>query len=336
MNKTNEKVNVGMSVEEKAMDTSIMQDLDALIPEEERALATASTTQTEVSQPDIHASAVVVVEDRQLDELLPEEERAVIEKTEDDEVDKYQEAEDQGCFSIVNGMARIENVLDNQIYASVEVGKTGERTISFCQQYENGEFSPMVRVRQSDLLMAAACNFLEDKKGIPAVNARAKRFIMNCYADYLGKFAGEAPLDISMILKILVLVRNSLPTYYEKQDILSTPKALYQETVNIILGKGQYQRMYSYLDRKAYFGLDREQFEWLATDLNTDCHVLARKFKEYGFLYLTDASVGYQTKVWIGSSPMPEFKTPSYQNLYCILKLDYISEQRRLNGTKNP
>lgn len=331
MNNINEKANVGMSTEGQAMATSITQDLDALIPEEERALATTSTTEMEVSKPDPYSSVVAVVEDKQLDELLPEEERALIAKTED-EVDDYQEAEAQGCFSIVNGMAKIKNALNDQLYASIEIGKMGERTILFCQQYENGEYSPLVRVKQSDLLMAAACNFLEDKKGIPAVKAKAKRFIMNCYTDYLGKFAGETPLDIFEILNVLVHVRNDLPMYYEKQDILSTPKALYREVVSIILGKGQYEGIHARLDRKAYFGLEREGFELIAKELKTDRYVLARKLKEYGFLYLTDSSVGYQTKVRLDPSPMPEFKTQAYQNLYCILKLDYISEQKRLKG----
>lgn len=330
MKNTNKKANVGMSTKRKTMDTSFTQDLESLIPEEERAI-TETTASKEVTVLSGSPSPVVVIESDNLDELLPEEERAVISKAEN-EIDKYQEAEEQGYFSMGNGMARIDSMFGDKLYASVEVSKTGERTILFCQQYKNGKFSPKVRIKQADLLLASKYNYLEDKKAeMPsAIKTKINRFIADCYTDYLGKFDGEETLELIDILKVLVQIRSQLPMYYEERDILSMPKALYQEVVDIILGNGPYPGMIGYEDRKSYFGLSRSQFEDAATRLGTSLSVLARKFKEYGFLYLTDSADGYQTKVRIKPIGMPDFNTPVTENLYCVLKLDYISEQRRL------
>lgn len=50
-----------------------------------------------------------------------------------------------GILSPVDGMGRIRGILDDSVYARIIETADGDRYLEFCEQYENGKFSIVLR-----------------------------------------------------------------------------------------------------------------------------------------------------------------------------------------------
>ena len=297
--------------------------IETLIPIEERAIngvvAAGSGALTQEMVPVLETSETAIKA------LIPEDEQSVSEP--DNEVDIYTEAMRQGYVSPTNGMARIGNVpLPGQLYVSVQNNSKGNRTVVFRQQYNDGRLSPQICVEQSDLLMYDQFSRSKEK----SLQTKAKKILTKVSEEYWGKFDGDVILDTAELMQILVRAAAQLRSP-KSIDVLENPSVLYSQIVAFIKG---YNLPYSiWVDRTAYYGLTEEQMDGLAQHFGVKRLPFLRKLNEYGLLYLTESSKGYQTKVRV---PGDGDISSSVEWLYCIYKLEYFTQKNQLEKPKNP
>lgn len=297
-----------MSVLERACTPS------ELIPEDEREVE--EKTDLQEVQP-IEVALVASPE-----AMIPIEEQAIAEETYDV---KFQDARTVGFFSPAVGMAQITNRLGGVIHAALHVDARGERTIQFCERYPDGRFSPKVTVKQSNLLLAATNNFAPDT--IPEANLKKKisKFVADTAESYLGTYSDDGiPLNPINILKALASARNSLPVVQDGIEVLPAEK-LYMQIENI-MRSWIYNPLTDQEGPKSYAILADFQIESLAKSLGMKENALLRLLKQYNFLYLTESSMGYQTRVRFGKD---ENGKDVLDWCYCLYKADFIGEQAK-------
>ena len=146
------------------------------VPAEEQAV---EQVQTELPP------LTVVLPPRPAELALSEEEQAIDPGETNDEsyvVRKY------GVLATIDGMANIQSVFDNRLYASVSVDEEGNRSIIFCEKYSAGTFSPKMRVSQGDLHMLQMYNTTSLAPLAVKMKNHAAKFLLELSKDYLDKF----------------------------------------------------------------------------------------------------------------------------------------------------
>lgn len=251
---------------------------------------------------------------------VPEDERA-----EDQEPDRLSEVRKLGVFAPVVGMSNILNALDNRIFARINVSSDGTRFIEYCEQYSDGRFSQKMKIKQSELLLAAQYSFISRQISESKVRNKVANFIINTTEEYLGKFDGpEEALDIIQLLTVLQQVRTSLPVYKE-EGTAQNPELFYET----IIQKMDEASLMMLDEHKAYYTLDDGHIERLARFMDMKKLELLRKLKEYGFLYLPPSSKGYQTNVRFKLAPNLREQNQNQETftawMYCIYKLDFFA-----------
>lgn len=294
-------------------------DLANAVPAEEQAV---ELVQTELPP------LTVVIPPRPAELAMAEEEQAVDPGETDNEshvMRKY------GALATIDGMANIQPVFDNRLYASVSVDGEGNRSIVFCEKYSDGTFSPKMKIAQSGLHML---QMFEKTSPAPlAVKMRnyAAKFLLELSIDYLNKFSGDTPLDMAQTLKVLLLVKNQLPVY-KAEPTEQTPEQFY-------LGVLEQIRVLNIPNvHKAYYALELSHINVIAREMDMAPKDLLEKLKEYGFLYLAKSSSGYKTNVRVTVKPANEAMKEEYfpdgnsftMWAYCIYKKEHI--EKVING----
>lgn len=238
------------------------------------------------------------------------------------------QAEKLGCFSAANGMAQITNVFDGRLFASVQVDKEGNRNITFCEMYESGEFSPKMQITQANLIMLNNYKVNPNSISDPTDRAMIRKVNRNLIIDYCNKFNGNIPLNIDEIVKVLALVRTSLPAYKEiPYD--ETRQGFYEKVVSCLVDNVMIKANKWVFSHKSYYALEDELLRELSRDLGMKSDKLLEKLKKHRLLYLTKSSTRYKTKVRVDcnkyDSPKEEqmygYPGPRTDWLYCIYKL---------------
>ena len=141
-----------------------MESMEALIPEEEKL---------DLQTVDFD-NATVRLCDQNLQSLIPDDELAV--RTGCGEQNENTEFSEE-FFKATDGMAYIENVLDNRLIASIYVDAKGQRSFEVCQSYSDGTVSGKMRIRQADLYRLAMAHF--DVEQIPSSpeKQRTRKFL---------------------------------------------------------------------------------------------------------------------------------------------------------------
>lgn len=295
----------------------------SLIPIEERAINGVVPAGSEALAQEL--VPVLEISETAIKELIPKDEQSVSEP--DNEVDIYAEAIRQGYVSPTNGMARIGNIaLPSQLYVSVQNNSKGDRVVVFRQQYNDGRLSPQICVGQSDLLMYDQFSRSKDK----SLQTKAKKILTKVSEQYWGKFDGDVILDTAELMQILIRAAAQLRSP-NSTDVLENPSLLYSQIVAFIKGHNLPYAMW--VDRTAYYGLFDEQIDGLAQHFGVKRLPFLKKLDEYGLLYLTESSKGYQTKVRL---PADGDFPSSTEWLYCIYKLEYFTQKNQLEKPKNP
>ena len=149
-----------------------MESMEALIPEEEKL---------DLQTVDFD-NATVRLCDQNLQSLIPDDELAV-------RTGRGEQNENAGFseefFKATDGMAYIENVLDNRLIASIYVDAKGQRSFEVCQSYSDGTVSGKMRIPQADLYRLAMANF--DVESIPTAleKQKTKKKSQKSYQNYL-------------------------------------------------------------------------------------------------------------------------------------------------------
>ena len=227
----------------------------------------------------------------------------------------------KGLFSSAEGMAQITGTCNDNLYACISVDSKGDRQFHFCQRYENGAFSAKMAVRQADLYRLALFRMRNagNQKKTTQKSADARRieaFVSKLTDEYLGKLETGELLDIGLVLSALFTVRESLPVYRETAEHLG--QKLYEDILYVFQTQMASNVSLCTLKKKSYYALPRDDFEILARSLGMTSAVLRKKLAEYNLLYLTESSVGYQTKV--------RYPDGNTIDCYCIYDLAYFNQ----------
>ena len=272
--------------------------------------ALRNETVTEISEVN---NVAVVMSSPTYASLVPEEERA-------EEVllaEEYKEARNQGLFSTAAGMARLENVLDGNLYAAIRVDENGNRNIEFCQRYCDGSFSPKVVVSQADLRFAAMYQFVPNGITIPRLKTRLGKFLEQVTSDYFGRISGAVVYSPVDILNALVAAIDKLPEFQTNGGGW-TPETLYAAIADIINGKGT-SPIRPYKEHKSFMVFADFQIDMMAQNLDMKSgKELLKLLDQFNLLYLTKSSKGYQSKVYIDEN--------TRDWAYCIYRAEYLAE----------
>ena len=263
---------------------------------------------------------------------IPDEELAV----ESEELPtELKSAEQMGCFDSTFGMANIKGVFGNKVYAALYQDEKGNRYYDFCTRLLDGQLSPMMRVAQSDLLLASMCNFepesIKKDNGLASVKNDVAKFLKRTTMDYLAKYSGGEVLQIKEVLKVLVNVQTELPLRTASSSKPSR-KRFYMDIMETIR---QENIFIADEGKTAYYPIGKDQMERIARALGMKLAEMLALLKEYNFLYLVNSSTDYQTKVrinWKGNDVDGKPMKTTNEWMYCILKMDYVAKQL-MSGT---
>ena len=266
---------------------------------------------------------------------ITEDEQAVDDGEQEDELStEIVQAEKRGCFSAANGMAQIINVLDERLYAAVYVDADGNRNIAFCEQYDNGKFSPKMQIHQADLLLLGKCNM--DPKLIPLNSLKTKttKAMTDLTMDYLNKFSGgSAPMNMTDILQAIMMVLADLPVYKEATEE-ELAKQFYKKVVHCLETSDTLKANKWIYKPQSYYALTDEALDILAEEMDMRPNVLVEKLKQYNLWYRTGKASGYKTRVRINFAEGESesyIKTwnitgPTLEWCYCIYKLKNLGK----------
>ena len=255
--------------------------------------------------------------------LLPAED---LEIEMEDKTGNFAEAEKLGIFSPLIGMAKLPNT-ELTFYAKICVDEKKRKRVEFCQQYETGEISPMITVKQSDLFRVVQSKFgeviIKDKR----LRKSIENFLFNLNTECLDKFDGRMDLDIVQILRSLASCYSELPVTYDVTEEES-PSELYGRIMKAIIdaSPGGDDTVWLY-GHQLYYPLESEDIDWLAEKLKLPRMQLLRKMKEYHFLYLPPSSTGYQANVRLSLVVDGGEIEKGIEHRYCLKRAKYFTDK---------
>lgn len=259
--------------------------------------------------------------------VMPKEDLAV-EREELLESDALKKAVEKGFISPAIGMARLTNILGGKYYARICVDEDGNRRIEIRQKYEAGNYSPIIRIRQSDFLRAAHYKFGEANIQQKKLKNAVENFIFKLSSECLDKFDGMMSFDVEEVLNALWKSYQSLPVckdFYEEE----TPAEFYKNVIKSLedhyLIGGDFDEIVRH-GHKAYYPLTSDEIQIVAVDLDMKKSELLKKLKEYNFLYLTESSKAYQTNVRVTLIINGKDYINATEWRYCLCRLEYFAQ----------
>lgn len=288
------------------------ENLQELVPEDERLESVD------------FKSATVRSCDSNLQSLIPDDELAVQNIQAENEKDVCISEE---FFKATDGMAYIENVLDNRLVANIFVDEKGKRVFEVCQKYADGTISGKMRIPQADLYRLAMANF--DVESIPTTleKQKTKKFLSYFGDEYLGKIEKDDIIPPMDILQAVYAVRGKLPVHRREQEMPA--QQLYRRIMEIFKNEMFGTLELTAYKRKAYYVLFSETMESLAKYLKMPLQKLLHQLAEYNFLYIQNSSNGYQSKVRLYAD---DASTATWA--YCLYDLEYLSQEKRKRENK--
>ena len=272
--------------------------------------ATLPNTINNFSFSDIHIEKVNAPD---FNLMVPEEETAV--DFMDEAFDKLREA---GYFSPVRGMANIKNVLNDSLFAKIYTDGKGMRYIDFCQRYTSGEYSPIMRLPQADMRMAARYKFLSKQIEDAPIRGRVSRFLLDACDEYNGKFSGEDE-ECYNVVDILNVLFHSIPKL--PIDRAGNSELRAEEFYALIKQHVEDVEAFKLFSHESYYMLDETGIVKLAHVMGMKKTEMLDQMKRHGFLYLTKSSKGYQTNARFKSEDGGSFT----EWVYCIYKLEFFA-----------
>lgn len=282
------------------------ENIQELIPEEE---------QLKELETDFKSATVrTCVQDLQT--LIPNDELA--EQANGEDCEEESEIPEE-FFKATDGMAFIENVLDDRLIASVYVDEKGQRTFEVCQRYCDGTISGKMRIRQADLYRLAMANFKVESIQSSQERQRTRKFLSQFADEYLGKMEKDEIIYPMEILQAVFAVREKLPVHREEPELPA--QHLYRQVMEIFEDQMSGHSDLKMFKRKAYYVLFRDTMEDLARYMNIPMIKLVHKLAEYNLLYVQSSGNGYQSKIRIDDE--------TTEWAYCLYDLKYLSQAKK-------
>lgn len=324
-NKNEKDVTMERNQEQSAEKTfaSNFGDIADLIPEDEQAETKLSLKE----KPLIISKVIEPLEDVMSE--IPEEDLGQVEEKYSVELS---EAQACGCFDQVLGMTGFVINGGGKIFLRIRVNSRGERSIEYCQKYDDNSYSAKMAISQSDFMWVLA-SYSDPKKIEKArLEKKVKNILMEISNDYLNKLVFPSEfIPMSYIIQLISRQYNNLRVESDGEvSKLDHPDKLYSHIIAFIKREG-YDTLAN--EHKAYYTLDKNMIDAMAENLGVSTCQLLKKMKEYRFLYLTESSEGYQTCVRMKSDG--EFFPKNHTEWhYCVLKLDYLAKKREQRTEK--
>lgn len=235
-----------------------------------------------------------------------------------EEEDTHRKLRELGCFSPVRGMANIQNILGDVMYARIYRDETKKQYLEFCQKYRDGRYSPVMRLPQSGMLMAARYNFVSKEIAEATIRNRVAKFVMMVCEEYDSKFCGDMNelLDIVDVLNVLFKSMSQLPVYAEESSEIDAAE-LYRR---IEQHAAEFEGWKLY-EHSSYYMFDDEGIQKLAHAIGMKKLDMLKQMKKNGFLYLTGSSSHYQTNARFTGHDGESFT----EWVYCVYKLGFLA-----------
>lgn len=235
-----------------------------------------------------------------------------------EEEDTHRKLRELGCFSPVRGMANIQNILGDAMYARIYRDETKKQYLEFCQKYRDGRYSPIMRLPQAGMLMAARYNFVSKEIAEATIRNRVAKFVMMVCEEYDSKFCGdlEELLNIVDVLNVLFRSMPQLPVYEEESSEIDAAE-LYRR---IEQHAAEFEGWKLY-EHSSYYMFDDEGVQKLAHAIGMKKLDMLRQMKKNGFLYLTGSSSHYQTNARFTDHDGESFT----EWVYCVYKLGFLA-----------
>lgn len=257
---------------------------------------------------------VVLNFERPID-FIPEEERAV------EEYSKYALAREKGFFSPVINMIQLAVVSNDCLYARIVEEDDGKRVFEFCQRYSDGGYSPVMSIKQADVLMAVKYGgriTQEDSMFVVRQKRKVIRVMSGLEDEYMGKSCRGELLPLEEVLKALVAAMPKLTVVRADQGELSR-EAFYGLVMEKIDEYFSRSIIRDWFEKKSYFALLDEHIEAIAEMAEMTKSALLKKLCKFNLLYIAPSSRGYQTKVRLGKDQV--------EWAYCVLKLNALADE---------
>lgn len=283
------------------MGNSNMQ-MAAMMPEDELAVVGG----LELFTPNIPDFKSLVLPDEAADELVGKE----------NSIARYREL---NFFSPVRGMVNISNRLDGKIYARINEEEKGRRKIEYIQKYADNSYSPIMSLSQASMRLAAKEDFTSENIRERRIRNKIAGFLLEANEEYYGKFRGVLAdeLEVTDILNVLYEALPHLPV--NSDSVTELPEETFYQLVDTQINNLSSATVF---EHKSYYSFGEEEFEALANSMGMKKLELLKKLKQYGFLYLTPSSKGYQTNVRVKTGAGEK----STYWRYCIYKLSYFAD----------
>ncbi|MCM1124156.1 MAG: hypothetical protein NC416_16365 [Eubacterium sp.] len=248
---------------------------------------------------------------------VPEAERAI---DIEDEKDVYGKLQEMGVLSPVHDMVNIRNCFNDSLFANRYQDEDGKKYIQFCQRYDDGRYSPIMQLPQADFMIAAQYSFVATEIKDARIKSRVAGFFLKVLEEYFGIFDGDddEQLNIADILNVLYYSRKQLPLYREDAKEMDAVE-LYQLIERYIPECESH--IHKLFERESYYMLDEEGVIKLANTIGMRKLQLLKLMKKYGFLYLTEASHGYQANIRFTKQDGESFT----EWVYCIFKFAVLA-----------
>ena len=245
-----------------------------------------------------------------VDDFTPEDEKAV----EDLEAEKqlFKAAQAKGHFSPVLGMAQIKGACDGRLYAGLEIQEDGKRVVRLKQLQSDGTYTPCFTIEQASLVISArhAKNIDTATK---TVKAMLNKFIREFTSQYYNVTNISDIYDVDDILNAVIRALPNLPIVVSKNSMMDA-REFYIRLVDMI-----YELPFVVSDsHKSHFVLDEKALDELAESMEMSKKQLLGYLREFGFLYLTQSSLEYKTRV--------RDRLGCLTWSYCIKRLSYLDE----------
>ena len=276
-----------------------------------------SKTETQVTNRETAMPEVVTENMDAVSQLIDEDERAVSSES----ANKIQDMLRMVDQSTLSRMGHVRNILNDMLYARIYEDYKGFRYVEFCQRYHNKSISPLMRISQDDLMITAMYEYSTQSINKPSAGVKRKisNFKAAVHREYFGKFRGGFGdmLSVEDILYGLATVLHMLPVYSDDNRALKRTEFYYQ-----VIEKAKKCPSQVVSKFNSYYALTEDDIGCIAEELKKKDRIsFLRELKDYGLLYLTDSSKGYQTNVrckFDDGSSGTEWR-------YCILKLAHLA-----------
>lgn len=225
-----------------------------------------------------------------------------------------------GLFSPAAGMACIEGVFDDTLYAATYVDEKKKCSVRFCQKHISGDFGGIVEVEMATLgqiIMGGAGN----KNGLLTSERNAiKKSLSKIRADYLNTFDMESIcLDIPAVLLLLCKVHKQLPKYVAVTSG-NQVEAVYAELME------QLKNLPGVHNRFSYTAVTKDAFDYAARQMGWAPLKLLKLLDENRLLERQNSNDGYQMKVRLYTDKDGQRFDGDSEWCYCIKNIDAIGK----------